>query len=288
MKLKNILFICILVLTGNQLIAQCNCTKPLMFVHDTTICNRRQTFNSIKKSHIPNIDSSIDITPDTFQKLTDLLNNTPSSTGIRIYFAAFTKLKSGSVANSYIPANCFGNLTVVFVLTDNLGKNPPYGHDISGTYKTLNLNNNPATLESISDADATVWINNYQNTILQNCQNSIEMGNQLETKSLWYPKSSIKDAAVLINCINTNQCATISDVISKIKIVWAAYSVKEVNTDKLYSKQLSLIFLLKDKNDKTIDISNLPAIKISKLMGNGLDTATPCPPNSCDGSSLNN
>lgn len=264
-----------------QRVPPTQCPVTGMYVNNVIKDEREKRFNKIKTS-IPNKAKFIDLPISEWRKLIGVINSDSNFTGLRIYFAVFSKvLPKNNPTNAFIPKMGIGQLTLIFVPTIKISNNDS---DATGYYYTLNYGNpinGYPRLEKISnlingDADALNWLNAFRSTIKSNLEDEDIDTSISETTSIFYNRPLLNQTDSLFNSGN---CLALS---KGMRIEFTAYSKKVTSSqdDQDYKDQLSLLFVPLDSIMNPLPLDKLFDFK--KFVA--YDTGLPCPPLSCTGS----
>jgi hypothetical protein len=286
-KMTTRLILLALVLSANicQLLAQCECNKPSMFIDSATVAQRTRMFNDIRRLTRPGQQPSLDsleLDGSFFDSLSVLLEKDSTATGIRMHFATYSKSDAGNLSDSYFPNNYDKKLTLILTPTgtplDQPECLPPSGKDSNVNYQAININQQKeqrGILAPLDTSSVLRWIEGYES---MKPKRPIATGNYFrETRSTWFPRYAIINAAEVIECLKICKWKDgKTRKVDKIRIRWVAYSDQERKRRPRYDKRLSFVFLLLDKSRNLINLADLNKID------DGLDTGIPCPPDSCN------
>lgn len=295
MKTKHLLIICLLALTGNDLMAQLcsNCGK-VSYVENLKAIQRINLFSSSTKqklftdwiannaSTIPANQelSKVEYTVDQFNSLVKKLD-LPNTAFIRIYFA---NQLNNVESKAYFQPNHELQTSLIFAPVNNTKG------DI-GTYYTANSSNNDIVLIDNKTTVTSDWIASFAakaNAWKKNSNHPTQSQGSVETTSLLYGSNVLADWSCLINCSQSGIMK-----VAKIQFNFAAFIP---NADIFHSSngnnialdyQLTLIVRFLDSNGNIIDFPSYEWFKRNqpkkKFPFTDYDTGVPCPPaENCD------
>ncbi|HRI20950.1 MAG TPA: hypothetical protein PLA68_08340 [Panacibacter sp.] len=259
-KILSLKIVCLIVFA--VLFMHCEAQPPLpdMYVDRDAATERKASF--IVKSQFLLIDNKIDTKDSIFfpeKSFSDMLHHfaklSTEPVGLRVVFAQFPENTSG-----HVPENWENQLTILFspIVAGN--------HDTEFYFINDHGNFNP-TDNKLSNAEAKLWISNYENNIIPTIKNTINDDDDKnyisienrrilsDTKSIDYCAAAIKQFADEIkyqNNIHNDQ-----NFITGVRCYFCAYGKRGITLQdgsRHYKKRLIIQLAITTKDEEVFDI----------------------------------
>ena len=267
----------------SQCMSQC-------ILDETLAKNRKNLFIQHKRGdcQLPNGDSEDTEIPIDVNKFLALLIQYSTSpkgySGVRVYFATIPDDQGPG-----IPTGRAGHLTLIAAATlESSFGTTKYEFDDPGSYYHL--------FDQCYGLDATTangWINHFQTDrrpdLIDAGRIFTNTNGFVETSSLWYPMSTIKGSVISptvgdIGMIGALQCGLgyTPNPITGMSAAYACFLQNENEPAKFPYFQLTVNFILHQKNDHGLGRRHLVLGSTSLRGLSDADTGLPCPPsNTC-------
>jgi hypothetical protein len=220
-----------------------------------------------------------------FMTLTGLLSDAPQLSGLRVYFASYTRTGHADI-DQYIPAGAENLMTLIFSATQAVGND----HIDSGHFFILSPDSTESSPKIVRLTPPSIkafpWVLHYESKAiaLQSVSTNRPMA---ETRSVWFEGRSFLDWAREILCMELHGVN-----VNGVFLAFAAYNADETVLDAALpvGHQLTLIITtdpdFPDFPEPASFFFNMEKHlffkeKVSLLDDEGFDTSVPCPPAVC-------